>query len=330
MNLFSEIKSLKYKNSRLKFYLKNIFRFLVPPFFYRHKLKKILSAYSSLPAAEQRQINERVNYYNRLKSTAPITEDSTRLGDLKPGRKQKTYFFDAYEYLRYFNDNLRVKLLFGDITEIPEKPSILKSRPVNGDNSNSVLLKLNKVRHFNFINDRKPYQKKKDMLVFRGGAYPSQTQRVKFFEMYHDHPLCDIGQVHKGPEPEIYKRGMLTIDQQLDYKFILCLEGNDVSTNLKWVMSSNSLPVMPEPTCETWFMEGALKPDFHYIKIKKDFSDFEDRIRFYIDHPKEAEKILKNAHAYVEKFRSALKEEMISVLVLKKYFEKTGQNNIFR
>ena len=50
----------------------------------------------------------------------------------------------------------------------------------------------------------------------------------------------------------------MTINEQLHYKFILCSEGNDVASNLKWVMSSNSIAVMPKPKFETWFMEGIL------------------------------------------------------------------------
>ena len=46
----------------------------------------------------------------------------------------------------------------------------------------------------------------------------------------------------------------------LNYKFILAIEGYDVATNLKWIMSSNSLAVMPRPTYATWFMEGTLIP----------------------------------------------------------------------
>lgn len=75
----------------------------------------------------------------------------------------------------------------------------------------------------------------------------------------------------------------------MDYKFIMALEGNDVASNLKWVMSSNSIAVMPRPTCETWFMEGKLIPNYHYIEIKPDFTDLEERLKYYIEHPEEAQ-----------------------------------------
>ena len=70
----------------------------------------------------------------------------------------------------------------------------------------------------------------------------------------------------------------------------MALEGNDVASNLKWVMSSNSIAVMPRPTCETWFMEGKLIPNYHYIEIKPDYSDLPEKLQYYIDHPEEAKK----------------------------------------
>ena len=105
----------------------------------------------------------------------------------------------------------------------------------------------------------------------------------------------------------------------------MSLEGNDVASNLKWVMSSNSIAVTPRLTCETWFMEGTLKPNYHYIEVNDDFSNLEERLQYYIDHPEEAEAIIKHAHEYVDQFRDKEREKLISLLVLKKYFEITNK-----
>jgi hypothetical protein len=117
----------------------------------------------------------------------------------------------------------------------------------------------------------------------------------------------------------------MTVDEHLDYKFILCLEGNDVASNLKWVMSSNSLSVMPKPKYETWFMEGTLIPNFHYVLIKDDYSDLEERLVYYSEHTDEALKIIENAHQYISQFKNKKQEDLISLLVIKKYFVNTGQ-----
>ncbi len=117
----------------------------------------------------------------------------------------------------------------------------------------------------------------------------------------------------------------MTIKEQLEYKFILAIEGYDVASNLKWVMSSNSIAVMPRPTCETWFMEGTLIPNYHYIEIKPDFSDLEERLQYYMAHTDEAQAIIEHAHEYIEQFKNKKREQLISLLVLEKYFKMTEQ-----
>ena len=147
-------------------------------------------------------------------------------------------------------------------------------------------------------------------------------------EMYFHHPMCDLGDVSKNTtDPAEWRTEKKTINEHLDYKFIMALEGIDVASNLKWVMSSNSIAVMPRPTCETWFMEGTLIPNYHYIEIKPDFSDLEERLNYYIEHVDESLEIINHAHEYVSQFKDKRRENLISLLVLDKYFKMTGQKS---
>jgi hypothetical protein len=176
------------------------------------------------------------------------------------------------------------------------------------------------------VKDKWKFTEKKDMLV--GRAHVAQPQRIKFWEMYFNHPMCNLGNINPKLEghPEWSVRPM-SIEEHLKYKFILCIEGNDVATNLKWVMSSNSLAVMPEPKYETWHMEGRLIPGYHYMAIKDDYSDLEEKLKYYIEHPEEAEKITKNANSYIKKFTDKKIEKIICLMVINKYFQLTGQSN---
>ena len=217
---------------------------------------------------------------------------------------------------------LKALFLFCDIIYVPDEPSIVKSRPVAPGTPNAVLLNLNQIRHFIFTNDTTPFAGKKDRLVWMGNVY--HDHRGRFMHLCFNHPLCNIGQVNTDRNPEwIVER--MTIGEQLDYKFILCIEGNDVASNLKWVMSSQSVAVMPKPRYETWFMEGTLVPDVHYICIKDDFSDLEERLNYFIDHPEKALEIVAAANLYVNQFKNKKREDLISLLVLQKYFYATGQ-----
>ncbi len=322
------MRSRKHKNSKLSYYIRNYIRYYVPKWLFRYSYVDRLNELSD---KERNYVLSRVNYYNKLDAVSCISDDKgISLKHFKLAKKKKgeyshrVYFFDTYEYTRYFPDNLRIVTLYGDITEVPAVPSIIKSRPVGGNNANSILLNLNKIRHFTFVNDNRRFTDKKNMLI--GRAYVRQPQRIRFWEMYFGHPMCDLGQVNSNyiHRPEWIVKP-ISIDEHLDYKFILCIEGNDVASNLKWVMSSNSLAVMPRPKYETWFMEGTLVPDYHYVCIKDDYSDLEEKLTYYIEHPDEAQQIIEHAHEYVAQFRNKRREKLISLLVLDKYFKKTGQ-----
>jgi hypothetical protein len=310
------------KNKKFPYYAKVISWQLVPGFVFRAQRSKALARLKTLETGELEAVRARVNYYNKLSTITPLSDSAIPLGKLGLPQKQKVYYFDTQQYTRYFDPHLKANFLFGDVRHTPEEPAIVKSRPLDGDNANSIVLKLDKLRHFNFITDTRAFRDKKDMLLGRGVV--KREHRVRFFEMYFDHPMCNLGQVNRDRN-EHWVRDFLTIEEHLDYKFILCLEGNDVATNLKWVMSSNSLPVMPRPKFETWYMEGTLIPNHHYVEIKSDYSDLEERLNFYISHPEEAERIIQNAHAYVEQFRNPEQEKLISLLVLEKLFYRTGQ-----
>lgn len=323
--MFKFIRKQKHKNNKILYYTKNFIRYYIPKKIYQTLLHKKLKR---LENEDKEYVLTRVNYYNKLEGDTPLDSyKSTALKDFKLQHRKKgnVYFFDTYEYTRYFPDHYSIVTLFGDITQIPNTPSLTKSRPIAGNNANSVILKLNKIRHYTFVKDSKGFTEKKDMLI--GRACIRQPQRIRFWEMYFNHPMCDLGQINANNivQPEWIKKP-ISIDEHLDYKFILCIEGFDVASNLKWVMSSNSLAVMPKPTYETWFMEGTLIPNYHYVCIKDDYSDLEERLTYYINHPDEVQAIIDHAHEYVAQFRNKKREDLISLLVLKKYFEKTGQS----
>jgi hypothetical protein len=240
-------------------------------------------------------------------------------------RKHGTYFLDLIEYARFFPNHYQLSYLFGDITSVPNIPSLTKSRPIE-NNDNSVLMKFDKVRHFYFVKNDISFEEKKNKLVWRGSVF--QPHRIKFMKKYFNKSdLLDIGDVNKAKtyfNPE-WQKPYLTINDQLEYKFILSIEGNDVATNTKWIMSSNSLCFMTKPKFETWFMEGELIPNFHYVLIDDDYSNIEEKILYYIANPEEAEFIIKNANNYTCQFRDEKSEDWLNLKVLKRYFFYSGQ-----
>lgn len=110
-----------------------------------------------LNAYDREYVQQRVNYYNKLSGAPVPLTDAHPVHDLKWPRKLKPYHFDTLEVARYFPSTVQLRFCFGDVTHVPEEPSLVKSRPIHGDNTNSVVLKLNKPRHYIFVNDRRSY-----------------------------------------------------------------------------------------------------------------------------------------------------------------------------
>ena len=316
------LSSIKHRNNKQKYYLLNYLSLLIPDFFYRNNLRKKLNSLSDF---DFDYIKNRVNYYNKLNKEIKLNKDDESLNNFKIKNFHRTYFFDTYQYTRFFEKRLKLKMLFGDITHSPDVPSIVKSRPINENNQNSILLKLNKIRHFTYTKDSNEFDSKINKLIGRSAITKKHKKRIDFFKIYFNNKLCDVGAINKNtPHPE-WLKNKISIEDHLKYKFIMCVEGVDVATDLKWVMSSNSIAVMPRPKIESWFMENKLIPEKHYIEIKEDYSDLESKIKYYIKNPEKCKRIIKNANDYVVQFKNKRREDLISLLVLEKYFHFTGQ-----
>ena len=305
------------KNSKALYYLRGYASEVLPAGIWRRQRERLLQAIDRRDDREY--IRERIDYYCTLNVRCPLPESSPRIGEQRIPKKQKVYYFDSREVTRYFDPSLKWLLLPGDITYVPELPSIVKSRPLAADVSRSTLLKMDKVRHFIFVNDPYTWEEKLPTAIFRGKTAGKQS-RMDFMRMYFGSGICDCGDVSRpGTVPPEWQTEKKTIREHLTYRYIMALEGNDVASNLKWVMSSHSIAVMPRPTCETWYMEGTLKPDCHYIEIKPDFSDLEERLNYYNAHPEEAKRIMANANAYAAQFRDPNRERLIALGVMDKY-----------
>lgn len=271
------------------------------------------------------RIAERVNYLCKLDpQRATLGDDARPWSEIRKGKDcHSTYYYDIRQWMRPFDPEAHINFLPGDVTQIPEVPSLTKSRPVDGDNANSVLLRLNQVRHFIWVNDRTPYHIKLSQAIFRGKV-PGKPKRELLFNKYFGNELIDLGDTDRNGRDQWHTPRM-TIPQQLRYKWILAIEGNDVASNLKWVMSSQSVAVMPRPEYETWFMEGKLIPDVHYLEVAPDFSDLPDRLQWLEANPDTALRIIRAANEYTAQFRDLKLERLISTLVIAKYLS-TSEN----
>ena len=334
------IKKMLYggKNGQQLYWLKSYLRYYAPIFNREDSLKKLIAEAEN--RRENLYIKARVNFYNKLEEKCQLPNTTHSIGDYKLDKEvrkhfqtnshdalAKTYFFDSHEILRWFDQDLKFGHMFGDNIDALPYPMITKTRPIEGDNHNDVLLKLDKNRHFIFLRDSLRFEDKSNKLIWRC-SINGQAQRELLFQKYYGKDWCDLGFVGNDPKniyPVSWKGTKISLYDHLKYKFIACFEGNDVASNLKWVMSSNSIAVTNKPKYESWFMESYLIPDYHYICVDDDLENLKDKLDYYIAHPEVCKKILRNAHDYVEQFKDSRREFLIGILVMKKYFEMTNQ-----
>ncbi|MBY0382828.1 MAG: lipopolysaccharide biosynthesis protein [Xanthobacteraceae bacterium] len=305
------------KLGRVAYYARAGIRDALPYPLYRRRLRRL---YDGIAAEGlSRSMIERVNYYNRLTKPAELREDM-RARDIP--LEATYYYYDLKEHLNYFPRDIRIRYKFGDLNWLLDSAAVCKSRPIGGESKNSVLLKLDKFRHFRWMKDPHRFADKQKAAVWRGGLQnPLRKELVKVFRHHPRHNIGHVGSAFEGIEP----REWMSMQDQLSYRYMLSIEGYDVATNLKTVLASQSLCLMPPPTCETWFMEGRLVPGLHYVELRKDFADLEEKIDYYDRHEAEAEAIVATANRHVAQFANRADEDLIAILVLQKYFEAVGE-----
>lgn len=321
-----DVYSLRKGFRRIKYFTINYISGFIPNWIYR---KWNLFLFSRLSTELKKQQESRIDYYFRLLPNSVLGEEAVTIKEfsnyMKSVKRHSTYYYDLFPIIRLFDSKLKFSYAFGDVNVETSTPAFTKARPIveSDGYSNSVIMLLDSVRHFMFIKDKMKWHEKIDKLVFRN-VVEGKPHRIDYLLKTFDNPMCDSGEVAKNaPIMPEYVKPYMPIKKLLKYKFIACTEGNEVATNLKWVMSSNSIAVMPRPKFESWFMESTLIANYHYIEIKDDYSDISERLTYYINHPEEAEEIIKNANEYVKKFMNNRLEKWIQYEVVRRYLNLT-------
>ena len=174
-----------------------------------------------------------------------------------------------------------------------------------------------------------PFNKKINSLLWRGTdtAYNDNDKRSETILKYQNSKNTNIDIkftkfVNKRDLSKYKIAKKMTIGEMLKYKFLLSLEGNDVATNLKWILLSNSVVLMAKPTKCSWFMEDMLIPFTHYVPLNDDCSNIEEMYNWCMDNLDKCKVISQNATSFMKKFLNDENEKYILNKVLKEYFDK--------
>ena len=214
--------------------------------------------------------------------------------------------------LRFFQTGVVLKsafFSFGDATEQPSTlPTVMKARKaVSGNNmSRGVLWPLNVRRHYGPMHEISSndihWRWKRKRLVWRG-TDTGWGKRARVVEPLFDaqDDTIDIAFHDRLGKQELI-RDKLSFRQLLQNKYLLSLEGNDVSSGLKWMLYSNSVVFMPTPRYESWAMESLLRPYVHYIPVAEDLSDIVEKVNWAKSNDAQCYHISMRASRFMEAF----------------------------
>lgn len=240
-------------------------------------------------------------------------------------------------HLLGFLDTLHGLFKFGDRRDDGVcYPTIYKTRLMSHREGNYVLLNLNHVRHWTAMQAvrRKdiPFSSKMDKLVWRGvstgtcnAEEPNSRMMLcrKWFESAD--ARVDIGfsrVVQNCREAKPYVKGSMSMQELLQAKYILVVNGNDKASGLNWALASNSVPFMVEPDIESWILESSLKAWEHYVPVKPDFSDLSSQVEWAVKNAGVVERIAKAGKQYIQTFLDIRTETNVQGAVLTAYLDR--------
>lgn len=99
----------------------------------------------------------------------------------------------------------------------------------------------------------------------------------------------------------------LGVEEMMENRYMLSLEGNDVATDLKWKLASGAVVLMPRPTQESWLQELTLQPGVHYIEVAAPH-EVPIKLRWLREHQAEAQAIARAAQRHMLTFTDASAE----------------------
>ena len=129
------------------------------------------------------------------------------------------------------------------------------------------------------------FSKKKNQAIWRGATTGGDTKvnlrTILVKSYFHNTNNIDVGFckiVQDQDQHSHLMKNSMTIPELVQYKYLICIEGNDVPSSLGWSLASKSVVFMPKPTYTSWMMIDKLIPYVHYIPLSDDLTDLEAQI----------------------------------------------------
>lgn len=182
--------------------------------------------------------------------------------------------------------------------------------------------------HGGWMDDKIPFSDKKPVVFWRGAISGTHwiTPHKRIGALSVDSPATfkawakhfsrfDAALSHKGSQvidikitgpgpiletkPWLDDLGIYEADvrpaQQLENKYILCLNGNDVASNLYWAVGTQSLAFKEECSFEV-VPDYFLRPWVHYVPVAAGLADLQEKFEYCESHPDVCLRIIADAN----------------------------------
>jgi hypothetical protein len=187
------------------------------------------------------------------------------------------------------------------------------------------------------------WEKKKAKAVFRGspsgcGTSAKTNMRIRLAEMKIDPNILDAG-ITRDTEGTVRfdpidglsvlnttakKVGFMNLYEQSKHKYLIHIDGNVAAYRLLQSMLTGSLILKVKGKYTLW-VDHILEDGVHYVGVKEDLSDLEEKIRWCMEHDKECEKIAKAGFDFVERH---LVGPFIKSFVMKTLYYSTHEDGV--
>ncbi|KAL3806182.1 hypothetical protein ACHAXA_000173 [Cyclostephanos tholiformis] len=159
------------------------------------------------------------------------------------------------------------------------------------------------------------WEEKKSALIWRGSftgvngdldrtllsTHIDGGPRIKVVRNYFHYNTSVIDVAFSDDSYGQYVRTSLSsMADQLKFKYLLSLEGNDVATGLKWMLLSNSVVFMAKPQTVSFLMEDLLVPYVHFIPLEDDYSNIIEMVHWAQQNDEKCKWISDQATLYME------------------------------
>ena len=133
-------------------------------------------------------------------------------------------------------------------------------------------------------------------------------------DFYYDENLACM----QWPYAQRFLAPRKSIRDQLGYRYIICIAGNDFPSGLYWALCSNSIVLMPEPTWQTP-LDFGLQSWKHFIPIAEDFSDLLSKIYWCRSNRAEVLEVNERAKAFCKTLHDPALRDAADQAVVSRY-----------